>query len=264
MSNKSTVSFARNVVVAIAAAAVCMTSASAGEGAEQDGGVIERPVPTLTVRGEAELEKPADQLTVSIGVVTEHASATRAMEQNTERMRRVIDAVEDAGLDDDEYQTGRFQVQPVYSRRPPRADAEWTPQIVGYRVMNSISVKTGQLDLAGPIIQKANEAGANSIDSISFGLASARTHRAGAITEATRNARADAQALANASGVRLVRILSINLDDSRDPIQPVMYERSMMTAARGAPDPSAPISPGDVTVRASVTIVYEIASLDAE
>jgi uncharacterized protein len=161
------------------------------------------------------------------------------------------------GLTDDEYETGRFQVQPVYSRRPARADADWFPQIVGYRVTNSVLVKTKQLELAGRIIETANKAGANSIDFIQFTLADARIHRAEAIGAATANALADANALAEAAGLRLVRIVSITLDDAR-PTPPPVYQRMGMEMAM-APDAEPPISPGDVTVRANVHVIYEIA-----
>lgn len=215
-------------------------------------------VARLHVRGTAELEKPADQLRISIGVVTEDDDATQAMNDNSRRMRRVLEAVEDAGLEDDEYETGSFQVRPVYSQRPPRQQMEenWRPRIIAYSVTNTINVKTQQLELAGEIIQAANEAGANTIDSIQFTLADARTHRAEAIAVATANARQDARALAGAAGVQLVRVLEVRLDDAQPirPPQPFGYERAMATQA----DSSAPVSPGDVTVRSSVNLVYEI------
>lgn len=220
----------------------------------------QQDVPRLYVRGVAELEKPADELRISIGVVSEHADPTQALQQNTRQMRAVVEAIERAGLGEREYQTGRFQIRPVYSQRPPRQqpDQEWRPQIVAYSVTNTVNVKTKQLRLAGEIIQAANKAGANTIDSIQFTLADSRTHRAEAIAVATANARSDAEALAAAAGVRLVRVLEVRLDDAQPirPPQPMMYERAMAMDMGGE---SPPISPGDVTVRASVNLVFQIA-----
>lgn len=214
---------------------------------------------TLTVRGSAEIDKPADELRLDVGVVTEASDAQTALRNNSERMKQVVEAIKAVGLTEKEYETGRFQVQPRYSTRPPRGDAEWRQQIVGYAVTNTVRIKTQKLDLAGRLIEAANKAGANTIDSIIFGLANSRTHRAEAIREATANAMADANALASAAELRLVRVISITLDEGDRFAPPMMYGRAV---AMGMDMESAPpIQPGEVTVRASVAIVYEIASL---
>lgn len=213
-------------------------------------------LPKLTVRGEAELLKPADQLRLDVGVVTEAPDATDAMQANSRAMQDVVMAVKHAGLTDKEYETGRFNLRPVYSGRPRTAGAEWRPKIVAYEVTNTLSIKTRKLELAGKLIQSANEAGANTINSIGFDLADPRVHRAEAIAAATANARGDAAVLARAADVKLVRILSITLDEAqwRPPVP--MAARAVGAAMAESVTP--PITPGDVTVRASVTIQYEI------
>jgi len=167
----------------------------------------------------------------------------------------VITALEKAGLDRPEYETGRFSVQPIYERRPRNAGADWRARITGYQVTNTLAVRTRKLELAGKLIEAANDAGANSIDSISFDLANPRTHRGEAIATATTNARSDAGILARSAELKLVRIIAISLDEAgwRPPVA-TMRTGVAMAEARIAP----PIAPGEVTVRASVTIVYEV------
>jgi uncharacterized protein YggE len=223
--------------------------------------IIETPearvIPRLTVRGEAELRRPADQLRITVGVVTESAEAGTAMAENSRKMQAVVEAVQKVGLGEKEYETGRFQLRPVWSRRPRGADAEWRPEIVGYSVSNTLNLRTTQLELAGRLIEAANGAGANSIDNIAFDLADPRTHRQEAITTAMANALQDARTMSTAAGLKLVRILSVNLDSAAAqlPEQPVSFARGM-AVAEAAPAP--PITPGDVTIFASVTLVYEI------
>lgn len=218
-------------------------------------------VPTLTVRGSAVLEKPADELRIRIGVVTEDDEATIALRENTMHMTDVIKALKKEGLTDDEYQTSQIRIQPVYSRRPRQAGVEWKPVIIGYQVSNSINVRTMKLKLAGELIQAANEAGANTIDSISFGIADPRKHRAEAIRTATANALADARTLADAANLRLVRVITINLDQAATPrpLVTTMQRGMEMAMSAGAPPP---VNPGDVNINASVTVVYEIAELN--
>lgn len=214
-------------------------------------------VPKLSVRGAAEIELPADRLQLSIGVVTEHSEATRALDQNSRQMNKVIEALERVGLTEDEYETGRFRLRPTYERRPRQADQDWKPKITGYEIVNSLTVKTKKIDLAGELIEAANKAGANSIDSVGFDLSDDRAGRSEAIAKATANAIADAQTLAEAASLKLVRIVSIRLGGAdRDPGM-MEYDRSMKAMAGGSGSP--PISAGKVTVSASVLIVYEIA-----
>jgi uncharacterized protein YggE len=241
-------------VVGVCAAWLALGAAQGAQAAELRNRGGQDEVPKLTVRGGAELQKPADQLRLQVAVVTEDAAATTALAENSRRMEAVIKALGKVGLTKQEYETGRFSVRPVYASRPRNAGPEWQRKIVGYEVTNSLSVKTGKLDLAGRLIQAANEAGANSID-VRFDLASPRTHRNEAITTATAHARADAEVLARAADVRLVRVLTIHLDQAGwQPPVPTMARTTAMAEASVAP----PIRPGDVTVRAAVTLVYEI------
>ena len=212
--------------------------------------------PSLTVAGQARLERPADELRLQLAVVTEAAEAAAATAQNSDQMERVLAALSRAGLDPGETTTGRFSVSPRYSHRPPQAQADWRPDIVGYRVENSIQVETRKIEMAGKLIDVAVRAGANSVRSISFGLSDDRAYRKEAIAEATAHARVDALALAEAAGVRLGRLLSARLDNAAAPPVPVRMRAESFAVAASAP----PIEPGDVSIHARVTLTYEITS----
>jgi len=213
----------------------------------------------LTVRGEAAIDVPADQLRMDIGVVTDGETAQAAMDRNTVEMEQVVAALAAAGLTEAEYRTGQFQIQPQRAPRPRDAAPDWRPLIVGYTVTNRLSIKTTKIDLAGKLIGAASGAGANTIDAIAFDLADPRSHRAAAIATATANAIADAMALAEASAVRLVRVLSLTLDEASTIPRPMRAMALAEGMAMAMPAAEPPITPGDVTVRAGVSMVYEIA-----
>ncbi len=212
----------------------------------------------LIVRGEAVFTVPADQLHVAIGVVTSAATAEEALEQNSSQMHKVEQALLDAGLLKDEIHTSRFQIQPQWhagEQKLPSPDRQ--ARIVGYTVTNRFQVKTAKLDRAGKIIELSTMAGANLVDAIYFDLANPRQYRTRAIAEAYAHARADAEAAATASSVKLGPILSLQLDDAS--VAPVRVAgtfraESAMLAAGAAPV----INPADVTVRATVSVVFQI------
>jgi len=213
-------------------------------------------IPRLTVRGEAEVEVPADILRVNIGVLTEHKEANKALQSNSRQMNGVIDALLREGLGEDEYETGRFRLRPLHSRRPRQADENWKPEIIGYEVLNSITIKTKQLELAGTLLEAANEAGANTIDAVGFELSDDHPARQKAITKATSQAIVDAHTLASAASLKLVRIITIRLDSADSQPTKMDYNRRLGAASASPP----PITPGKVKVSAEVQITYEITS----
>ncbi len=73
-------------VLTVAAFAVVMTGAMQAPPARE-------PVAQLTVRGRAELDRPADQLNIRIGAVTESEDATEAIQSNNDRMNNVVRAI---------------------------------------------------------------------------------------------------------------------------------------------------------------------------
>jgi uncharacterized protein YggE len=245
------------LIATLAAMSLCAAAVADDDDDDNDDGRKLEDTPKLTVRGEAELERPADQVRLKVGVVTENREADEALQENNDRMRAVVEALQRVGLGEDEYQTGRFQIRPQYSRRPRQPAPDWQPQIIGYEVTNSVTVKTQQLDLAGELIGAANEAGANTVDVVGFDLADKRKYREEALREATKHARMDAAIVADAAGLRLVRIVAVSVDYT--PIRPVTMDFGAPARAMAEGGGAPPITPGDVTVTANVTIVYEIA-----
>jgi hypothetical protein len=212
--------------------------------------------PSLSVSGQARLERAPDELRLELAVVNEGRDAVGTSAENARLARKVFDALAAAGLEKGEIETGSFSVQPVYTQPPGEGRRGWKPELVGYRVENSVRVETRRIELAGRLVDGALQAGANHVSSLVFGLADERAHRADAIREATANARSDAAALAESAGVKLVRLLSARLDGAAAP--PVFLRAGMESMAM-AQDAAPPIEPGAVEVTAQVTLVYEIA-----
>lgn len=212
------------------------------------------PRPTLRVQGSATLDKPADQLKLTFGVVTQEATAAAAASQNAAVMTRVQAALRKAGIAKKELATLNFRIDPIYNQRPRHeVNPNWHPTIEAYRVSNRVLVTSADLSRAGELIDTATQAGANSIDSIHFGLKDDRQYRDEVIRAATANAIADAHSLAGAASIRLIGILEIAVDPGRSS-HPIQYaERAVFAQAV-----STPITPGAVQIQATVSVVYEI------
>ncbi|MFT5117441.1 MAG: hypothetical protein ACI9NY_000970 [Kiritimatiellia bacterium] len=220
---------------------------------------VEPSIAQLFVRGEAQLMVPPDQVSAVLGITTEAPSAKKAITENSKKMQSVFRSLTKLGLTEENYKTQNFYVQPVWSSRPKGANSSWKAKIIAYRVNNSIRLTTQVLDNIGDVIAATTAAGANQVSSISFSLSDERQYRSQAITQAMANAKIDAQTLASASGDKIKRTMSLHLDNasaSRVKVQAPMEARRLMTDQSAFSPP--PISSGDIMVRASVSVVYEL------
>jgi len=219
----------------------------------------EKEPATLRVVGVAELKVPADQLKLDLGIEASATSPDDANAEAVKAMQNLIKAVEGLGLKErKEYVIERYSVDPQWSPRPRNPAPDWRPTIVGYRVSSTMRITTSRLDLGGNLIATAIDAGANDIGHLVFGLADPRTDRVKAIQQATKNALSDARTLAEAGGVTLKKIRSLVLDGAS--AAPRYTQEKAYMGSRMAMDsaPAPPIVSGDVTVRASVSLVWEI------
>ena len=238
-------------------AAIMLASAVLAAGAVQ---ADEQPA-VLSTTGRATLEVPADQMRITLGVEAEAKTVDEAHATATETMNDVVKAMDKLGLEQTaEYTIERYEVDTQWSQRPRNPEPNWRRTIVGYTVRTQMQIKTGKLDLAGQIISKGVDAGANDIGNIVFDLADPRNSREKAIRAATLNALNNANVMARNAGVKLESIQSLSLDGSNyQPRQfkaAADYGRSGMMALESAAP--APIVSGDVTVQASVQLTWRI------
>lgn len=208
-------------------------------------------IPKITLTGEATIQKEADQMELNLGVVTRAAISSDALNQNNQFMTQVMENLNAIGLDESEYQTCHFNIQPFYQRLPE--GYEDRSVISGYEVYNSIQVKTLKLDLADKILSAAVQGGVNQINQISFSLHNPQQYREEAIHAATQNAIADANALATAAGVKIKKILNISLSSWQSSPTPYMSSRSA-----GVEMMKDAIVPGKSDLHAVVNVIFEI------
>ena len=207
---------------------------------------------TITVMGDAEVRVAPDLAQVSIGIVSEAATAAEARGQNAELAQRVVQAIRGLGVPEADVRTSLFSLEPI--RRFDQPERRGEPPIVGYRVTNIVTVRTGDFDLVPRIIDESIRAGANRVEGVVFTLRDDRDASRRALRQAVAEARANARAIASELGVRIVRVHSVQQGGIGFAPPPVLF-RSAVAAEGG---PATPIQPGQVTVNATVTVAYVI------
>jgi uncharacterized protein len=235
-----------SVAFALAAHLAAQAPRPAGEAAEI--------VPMLSVSGTGEARVAPDEATVRLGVVTQAPTARAAQEEANRTAGAVLEAVRKLGIQAEDIQTSGLSLSPLYSQGRPGAE-EQAPRITGYQANNTVTIRVEDLAKVGPVIDAGLGAGANNLEGVAFGLRNDEAARAAALTDAVREARAKAEALAKALKVQLVGILEVA--EGGVSISPPPYPKGRFAVAELSVD--TPVSAGQVGVEASVTIRYRIA-----
>lgn len=204
---------------------------------------------TMAVSGSGEASAVPDMAALSIGVETEGATAADALRQNGVQMNATIDRLKANGVAEKDMQTRNLSVSPRYQYDDNGAP----PKIAGYVATNMLSVKLRDLDKAGAIIDEAVKDGANTLGGLSFGFAETDELENAARRDAVADAQAKAAILAEAAGVGLGPILRIEEGYVSAPPQPYVGARAMAAEMK-----ATPISAGESTITATVTLIYEI------
>lgn len=201
----------------------------------------------VSVTGNA-VQQP-DQASVSAGVVTQASTAGDAMNQNARKMTAAFNALKAAGIRDRDIMTSQMSLQPKYDYQNRQA-----PKIVGYEVRNTVSARTDDLNNVGAMLDALVRAGANTINGVEFSIKNTQAAKHKARLDAIAEARAKADSMAKAAGVRLGHILEIR--ENTNNYNP----RPQMMMARGAvmDEASTPIAAGEQTLSVTVNITYAL------
>ena len=218
------------------------------------------PQPTrIVVNATGTASRAPEQAVVSLAIETAGRSARDAADQNAQVMARIVAALRRLDIAEDKIRTTAYNMYPEYRHFEPTRDGAEVrqPEIIGYRVMNQVSVTVDGASRAGAVIDAALAAGANRVDGLYFQLREneADAVRAEALREAMAKARAEAALLAEAADLQLGAPMEISTSYGYmpPPMPMPMYARDMAQMAPAAP---TPVQPGTVEVQASVNIVY--------
>ncbi len=204
----------------------------------------------VTVGGNSIVQAQPDTAIVQIAVVTQNKSALEAQEENARRTEAVVRAVREAAGAGAEVKTSGYSLQPqrVYRQNEP-------PTITGFEARNSVLVTLSDLNRVGRIIDAASTAGANSIDNLHFTLRRDQPVRQQALVDATREALAKAQAIAQALGGRVTRIVEVQ---EAGTVRPLPVQEARGDFALRAQSASTPIEVGSLDITSQVHLTVEI------
>jgi uncharacterized protein len=204
--------------------------------------------PMITVTGTGTVEAAPDIATLSIGVTSQGDTAAAALSANSAALEAVMARLTAAGIEARDMQTSNLSINPNWTGYDSASVTG--PVISGYVATNMLTIRVRQLDGLGAVLDAAVADGANTLNGLSFGLADPEPALNEARKEAVADARARAELLATAAGVKLGGILSIS--ETQAYSEPVPMFRADASAA------PVPVAGGELGLSANVTILYKI------
>lgn len=209
-------------------------------------------VSSIRVTGDAKVTAQPDRVQIDIGVTTRATHSAEAAAQNAREVDAVLAAVKKAAGPTAVLKTISYSLNPNYQYHPNGVE----PTITGYTASNVVQVQLDELAKIGSIIDSATHSGANHVQGVQFTLRDQDAVRAEALREAARRAHAEADVLAGALGLKIVRVLSV--EEMSPRVMPVrMFKRA--TSPMAVADVATPVEAGTLDITADVTLTVEVA-----
>ncbi len=214
--------------------------------AAQNKRAAEEPT-TLLVHGEATVSVEPDIADLDVGVISQAQTSQAAAEQNAAKSKQFVAQLQRL-IPPTAINSVNISINPNY--RYPKDGAA---VVTGYTASNTIRIVVSDLLQLRSVIETATQAGASSINRLTFDLKDEKAARARALSQAAAQAQSGAEALASSLKLHLGKLTRV------EEVQPVVIsparEVEVSALKEAAPDQGA-IAPGTIQIHASVNLVY--------
>ncbi len=205
----------------------------------------------ITVVGHGSVEVVPDMAAVSLGVISEAKTGAAAMVQNSKTLAAVMAQLTAAGIEARDVQTSNLSLSPRWGKRSSNISGD--NSISGFVASNTVTVRLRDIGALGKVLDAVLHGGANTFNGLSFGLQDPQPLQDAARKVAAADALRKARIYAASMGAKLGEVVTIT-EPTQNGVQPVM----MSGAGDLARSRGVPVSQGEVSVAASVTMVFAL------
>jgi len=206
--------------------------------------------PVIVTTGEGVVKTAPDRVWVTIAAESRAKSPREAQRINADAMKAVLDKLKALGLPADAIRTSGYDLQPQFDYVNGRQSLR------EYLARNTIEVRVDEVTRAGEVLDAAVGSGATSVSGVRFDLKDRSAAEREALKKAVADARARADAAAAGAAMKVDRVVKIEEQRVIGPEPRPMYAMARQTMAAEAAAP--PMSPGELEIRATVTMTSSI------
>ena len=218
---------------------------------------------TISVTGTGEVMAKPDIAQFSFSVRGEGVDAVAAQEKSGTAINAIMDYLKGAGIEKKDIKTEGYNLYPKYTyTEKPCIFGQYCPpgeQVPdGFEVNQTITVKVRAIDTAGSLLSGVGERGATDVSGLGFIIDDDEALVGEARIIAIADAQAQAETLAAALGVRLVKMVGYYEEMPGDKYAR-SYAAPMMDSAIGGKTFESPDVPtGENTTVSKVNITYQV------
>lgn len=212
---------------------------------------------TIEVIGYGSVSYSPDVLYISFVVEAIKQEATQAQEEVKDKCKKLVVGLIELGLTKENINTASYSLGAKYEW-----DKDRNKTFIGFEAQNWMIVKTEEIELAGKILDIITSSGITEINDISFGLRDWEVYANQALTDAAKNARQKAEAIAKGLGLSIGSVLDVSSSDMERYRPRRRYtqnysSREMFLEERADTD-SFISTPSDIKGGTSVRVIFAI------
>jgi len=205
------------------------------------------PASTITVSGEARLEEKSQIASFTAGVTSISDDKDTAVNEVNKTIGDIIIAVKKFGIAEEDIQTSSLSVNQMQESLTEEETRR--VQLGQWRANNTIEITLRDVDKASALAGLLSESGATSVQGPNFSLDDTQESEVALLEEAIDNAREKAKTIAESSGRKLGKIVTV----SEGAQQASGIFRGLEMTGGGTP-----IEPGTETVYKTVTVTFQL------
>lgn len=214
------------------------------------------PPRMITVSGEASEDIAPDRATLALTLTSENPDLNQAKQENDGMVERLVAIARDFKIPKEKIKTNHLSIRPVYEFDKPTSRNVFRR----YSIQRYITIVMDDLSVHERVLSAVVAAKIDQVNNVNFSVANPDVIAASLRVKAMGNARAKAEALAQAAGAKLGPVLNISANSYYQPwMGGGAYDGMAMRAASVAEGTSvAPSLPGMTTLRESVMVSFTL------
>lgn len=207
------------------------------------------PLPSFVTVGVGYVVVEADRVVVSLGIEATGDSAVAAQQENGRRAAAIEEAVTALGIDGLEFDRRLVDVRQQRTGVVRRDEGD-------YRAVSGVEVTVPDEQYIGAIIDAAVAAGNATVQAVRFHSTALEEASKEALRLAVKDAMAKAEAMSEATGMRVVmtrRVSDAHKIDIINPSDPLLLE-----GGTARPPYPVPVKRGEILVQVEVSAEFEV------
>lgn len=214
----------------------------------------------ISVQGVGKVNVKPDIAVITFAVETRGKRTSEAVQENNERMKKLMEVVEKFEIDAADRKTRGFGIVPEYEYyTPKKGQKQKPPKIIGYVASNGLNVRVREIDKVSEILGDLTAAGAGEIN-LGFDIDDPEKHEDNARKLAMKDAKRRAELYATTAGIPLGKMENLTEHVGRNNFLRAAGGKAMVSMS--AAMESVPVESGETEISVQIQAEYNIGAGD--